>query len=119
LVSFGIIWYRLVSFGIVWYPLVSFGIVWYRLVSFGIVWYHLVSFGILWYPLVSFGILWYRLLQVAKTARWQKLLADFFSPKPQPTHKNGHLAPTMRLHLPPPRHITTLQPPLLFAIHSS
>ncbi len=26
-------------------------------------------------------------LQVAKTARWQKLLADLFSPKPQPTMK--------------------------------
>jgi hypothetical protein len=28
-------------------------------------------------------------LQVAKTARWQKLLADLFSPKPQPTRKKG------------------------------
>ena len=28
-----------------------------------------------------------RLLQVAKTARWQKLLADLFYPKPQPTTK--------------------------------
>jgi hypothetical protein len=33
-----------------------------------------------------------RLLQVAKTARWQKLLADLFSPKPQPTTKKKTLA---------------------------
>jgi hypothetical protein len=31
------------------------------------------------------------MLQVAKTAPWQKLLADLFSPKPQPTSKKKEI----------------------------
>ena len=42
-------------------------------------------------------------LQVAKTARWQKLIADLFSPKPQPTTKKK---------IPQCRALPDLMPPL-------